>query len=131
MTASLCAIFTMLALLNANKAVVAIICIFLAYFLLFLGIYLNSRLTEQAVIPAREYIENGQILVREAMPNPAYVQGIKRKIFEVLYDLPGCQAVELVATAEACPVRLPLVSLGVIAASTAAGIALFRRKDLK
>ncbi len=131
MTASLCAIFTMLALLNANKAVVAIICIFLAYFLLFLGIYLNSRLTEQAVIPAREYIENGQILVREAMPNPAYVQGIKRKIFEVLYDLPGCQAVELVATAEACPIRLPLVSLGIIAASTAAGIALFRRKDLK
>lgn len=131
MTASLCAVFTMAALLNQNKAVVAIICIFLAYFLLFLGIYLNSRLTEQAIIPAQEYIENGQILVREAMPNPSYVQGIKRTIFEILYDLPGCQAVQLVATAEACPVRLPLVSLGTIAVSTGIGLALFRRMDLK
>lgn len=131
MAASLCAVFTMVALLNQNKAVVAIICIFLAYFLLFLGIYLNSRLTEQAIIPAQEYIENGQILVREAMPNPSYVQGIKRTIFEILYDLPGCQAVQLVATAEACPVRLPLVSLGTIAVSTGIGLALFWRKDLK
>ena len=131
MTAALCAFFTMIAMLNQNKAVVAIICIFLAYFLLFLGIYLNSRLTEQAVIPAREYIENGQILVREAMPNPAYVQGLKRTIFEALYDLPGCQAVQLIAAAEARPIRLPLVSLGAAAASTAAGLALFRRKDLK
>lgn len=131
MTASLCAVFTMAALLNQNKAVVAIICIFLAYFLLFLGIYLNSRLTEQAVIPAREYIENGQILVREAMPNPSYVQGIKRTIYEVLYDLPGCQAVQLIASSEACPIRLPLVSVGTAAVSTAAGLVLFRRKDLK
>ena len=131
MTASLCAIFTMAALLNQNKAVVAVICISLAYFLLFLGIYLNSRLTEQAIIPAREYIENGQILVREAMPNPAYVQGLKRTVFEILYDLPGCQAVQLIASSEACPVSLPLVSLGVTAASTGAGLLLFRRKDLK
>lgn len=131
MTASLCSVFTMTALLNQNKAVVAIICIFLAYFLLFLGIYLNSRLTEQAIIPAQEYIENGQILVREAMPNPSYVQGIKRTIYEVLYDLPGCQAVQLIASSEACPIRLPLVSVGTAAASTAAGLVLFRGKDLK
>ena len=131
MTAALCAIFTLVAMLNQNKAVVAIICIFLAYFLLFLGIYLNARLTEQAMIPAREYIENGQIMVREAMPNPSYVQGTKRKIFEFLYDLPGCQAVQLLATAEACPVRLPLVSLFAVVASTGVGLAFFRKKDLK
>ena len=131
MTAAMCAIFTMIAMLNQNKAVVAIICIFLAYFLLFLGIYLNSRLTEQAMIPAREYIENGQIMVREAMPNPGYVQGTKRRVFELLYDLPGCQAVQLLATSEACPVRLPLVSLLAVTASTGVGLAFFRRKDLK
>ena len=131
MTAALCAIFTLVAMLNQNKAVVAIICIFLAYFLLFLGIYLNSRLTEQAMIPAREYIENGQIMVREAVPNPGYVQGTKRRIFEFLYDLPGCQAVQLLATSEACPVRLPLVNLLAVAASTGVGLAFFRRKDLK
>ena len=52
-----------------------IICIFLAYILLFLGIYLNSRLTEPEMIPAREYVENGQIFVQEARPNPGYVRG--------------------------------------------------------
>ena len=131
MTASLCAVFTLISLLYPNRAAAAILCISLAYFLLFLGIYLNSRLTEQAVIPAREYIENGQILVQEAMPNPSYVRGIKRTIFEVLYNLPGCQAVQLIATSASCPLRLPLVSLGAIAVSTAAGLFMFRRKDLK
>ena len=131
MTAAMCAIFTLVAMLNQNKTVVAVICIFLAYFLLFLGIYLNSRLTEQAMIPAREYVENGQIMVREAMPNPSYVQGVKREIFELLYDLPGCQAVQLLATADACPVRLPLVSLLAVAASTGIGLVFFQRKDLK
>ena len=131
MTAALCAVFTMIAMLNQNKAVVAVICISLAYFLLFLGIYLNSRLGEQAVIPAREYIENGQILVQEAMPNPTYVRGVKRTIFQLLCDLPGCQAVQLLAAAEERPWRLPAASLGAILASSAAGLALFRRKDLK
>lgn len=131
MTAALCAVFTMAAMLNQNKAAVAVICIFLAYFLLFLGIYLNARLTEPAVIPAREYIENGRILVQEAMPNPAYVQGLKRTVFALLYGLPGCQAVQLIAAAEACPVHLPLVSLGAGAVSTGVGLVLFQRKDLK
>ena len=51
MTGSLCAVFTLIAILNQNRAVTAIICITLAYFLLFLGIYLNSRLTELEIIP--------------------------------------------------------------------------------
>lgn len=131
MTGAMCALFTMIAMLNQSKAVVAIISISLAYFLLFTGIYLNARLTEPSIIPAREYVENGRIMVQAAAPNPAYVQGVKRKIFEVLYDLPGCQAVELLSEMEACPVRLPLVSLFAAAVSTGTGVAAFRRKDLK
>ena len=131
MTGSLCAVFTLIAILNQNRAVTAIICITLAYFLLFLGIYLNSRLTELEIIPAREYIENGQILLREAEKNPAYVSGLKRTVFQALYCLPGCQAVQLVAEAENCPWSLPLISALCAIGSTAAGLALFRRKDLK
>ena len=131
MTGSLCAVFTLIAILNQNRAVTAIICITLAYFLLFLGIYLNSRLTELEIIPAREYIENGQILLREAEKNPAYVSGLKRTVYQALYCLPGCQAVQLVAEAENCPWSLPLISALCAIGSTAAGLALFRRKDLK
>ena len=131
MTGSLCAVFTLIAILNQNRAVTAIICITQAYFLLFLGIYLNSRLTELEIIPAREYIENGQILLREAEKNPAYVSGLKRTVYQALYCLPGCQAVQLVAEAENCPWSLPLISALCAIGSTAAGLALFRRKDLK
>ena len=131
MTGSLCAVFTLIAILNQNRAVTAIICITLAYFLLFLGIYLNSRLTELEIIPAREYIENGQILLREAEKNPAYVSGLKRTVYQALYCPPGCQAVQLVAEAENCPWSLPLISALCAIGSTAAGLALFRRKDLK
>lgn len=104
MTAALAGLFTLTAMLIQNRAVAAVVCIFLAYFLLFLGIYLNSRLAEPAMLPAREYVENGRILLQEAQPNPGYVpQGARRIVYEFLYLLPGCQAVQLAATADACP----------------------------
>ena len=131
MTAALAGLFTLVSMLNQNRAVTAIICIFLAYLLLFTGIYLNSRLTEPPLIPAREYIENGKILLQEARPNPGYVHGIQRTLYEFLYLLPGCQAVYLAAEADACPWYLPFASLCALAATTGVGTALFQRKDLK
>ena len=52
-------------------------------------------------------------------------------MYQALYCLPGCQAVQLVAEAENCPWSLPLISALCAIGSTAAGLALFRRKDLK
>lgn len=131
MTACLCGVFTMISLLEENKATAAIICIFLAYFLLFLGIYLNNRLSEPRMIPAQEYIQDGQILLQQASPNPNYVDGVKRAIFEALYHLPGCQAVQLVTKIGECSWRIPLVSLLFTAMTSAAGLFFFQRKDLK
>lgn len=132
MTAALTALFTMIAMLCQNKAATAVACIFLAYFLLFLGIYLNSRLGEPEVYPPHEYIQDGQIMTAEPQPNPGYVRGAKRSVCQFLYDLPGCQAVQLAAAADTgAPPRLPLNSLAVTVLSSAAGIALFRKKDLK
>ena len=131
MTAALAAIFALIAMLNQNKAVSAVICIFAAYFLLFLGIYFNSRLTEPEMMPAREYVQDGQIMYQEAYPNPGYVQGAKRVVYTCLYALPGCQAVWLAAEADHCPWHLPLVSLLAAVIAAGVGIVLFRRKDLK
>lgn len=131
MTAALSALFTLISMLCQNKAAAAVACIFLAYFLLFLGIYLNSRLSEPAMVPAREYVENGRIVFQAAYPNPGYVRGAKRAVCQCLYALPGCQAVWLAAEADGCPWFLPAASLLAAAASTLAGLALFRQKDLK
>ena len=110
----------------------AVTCISLAYFLLFLGIFLNSRLVEPEIQPERQYVEDGQIVTLPAKPNPSYVRGMKRAVYQLLYDLPGCQTVQLASTVDTgAPLRLPLWSLASAVLSTGAGILLFRRKDLK
>ena len=132
MTCALAAVFTLAAMLCQNKAVTAVTCISLAYFLLFLGIFLNSRLVEPEIQPERQYVEDGQIVTLPAKPNPSYVRGMKRAVYQLLYDLPGCQTVQLASTVDTgAPLRLPLWSLAAAALSTGAGILLFRRKDLK
>ncbi len=132
MTTAVTALFTMFAMLCQNKAVTAVTCIFLSYFLLFLGIYLNSRLEEPEIYPPYEYIQDGQIVTAEAQPNPSYIRGAKRAVYQFFYDLPGCQVVQLAASIDSgAPPRLPLCSLTVIVLSTGAGTALFRKKDLK
>lgn len=132
LTSALAALFTLVAMLCENKAVSVVVCIFLAYFLLFLGIYLNARLKEPEIYPAHEYIQDGQIMTAPAEPNPGYIRGTKRAVYQFLFDLPGCQTVQLASTVNTgAPPRLPLCSLAVTVLSAAAGIALFRRKDLK
>lgn len=132
MTCALAAVFTLAAMLCQNKAVTAVTCISLAYFLLFLGIFLNSRLVEPEIQPERQYVEDGQIVTLPAKPNPSYVRGMKRAVYQLLYDLPGCQTVQLASTVDTgAPLRLPLWSLAAAVLSTGAGILLFRRKDLK
>lgn len=132
MTSALAALFTMIAMLCQSRAVTAVACITLAYFLLFLGIYLNTRLSEPEIYPEQQYVQDGQIVTEVARPNPSYVRGAKRTVYQFLYDLPGCQTVQLAATIDAgTPPRLPLYSLATVFLSTTAGILLFRRKDLK
>ena len=131
MTAALAAVFTMSATLYANRAACAVLNLTLAYFLVFLGIFLHSRLSEPAVTPAFEYILNGRIVLQEAQANPAYTGGLRRTVYALLFDLPGCQAVQLAAHAAEPLWRPAAASLAVMASSTAAGLAAFRRKDLK
>lgn len=132
MTSALAALFTMIAMLCQSKAITAVICIFLAYFLLFLGIYLNNRLSEPETYPEQQYVQDGQIVTAAAHPNPNYVRGGKRAVYQFLYDLPGCQAVQLATTIDTgAPPRLPLYSLAAVLLSTGSGILLFRRKNLK
>lgn len=132
MTAALAALFTMISMLCQSRAVTAVTCISLAYFLLFLGIFLNARLTEPELYPERQYVEEGRIVTEAARPNLAYVRGTKRAVYQFLYDLPGCHVVQLAATLDrGAPPRLPLCSLAVIILSSGAGMALFQRKDLK
>ncbi len=129
--AALCALFTLFAMNCGRKAVSAAACVLGVFLLLFASIYLRSRLLSP------EYLSGfwnaaGEYVPGPPTPNPQYLDGAQRAVFEMLYALlPSSQAVEYSSQQTQNLRWMPLWSLAVIALSTAAGIALFRKKDLK
>ena len=66
------------------------------------------------------------------VPNPMYITGMRRDIMNTVIDvLPGGQMLTLQSSYTHNEKLYPLYSLGVIAVTTAAGMLVFRRKDLK
>ena len=131
------AVFTILSLLNSNKAVNAVVCIALAIVLLVAAIAMRDMLYSPESYSTgyiMEMDENGVIheTVAPEEPNPYYISGFKRQIVEVLVDLsPGGQSLQLPMFENDSPEILALYSVGLTAAVTAIGIVLFRRKDIK
>ena len=129
--AAFCALFTLLVMNCGRKAVSAAACVLGVFLLLFDSIYLRSRLLSP------EYLNGfwntaGEYVPGPPTPNPEYLGGAPRIVFEILYVLlPSSQAVEYASQQTQDLHWMPLWSLAVIALSTIAGIALFRKKDLK
>lgn len=129
--AAFCALFLLLVMNCERKAVSAAACVLGVFLLLFASIYLRSRLL------APEYLNGlwnaaGEYVPGPPTPNPQYLGGAQRTVFEILYALlPSSQAVEYASQQTQNLRWMPLWSLAVIVLSSGAGIALFRRKDLK
>lgn len=67
----------------------------------------------------------------EPTPNPKYVSGALRDVYEFLMDfLPTGQCLQMYELNIARPLRVMLSSLGITAGMTAAGIFIFRKKNL-
>ena len=66
------------------------------------------------------------------LPNPNYLQPVPRAVCRFPIDLlPTGQCLQISVRSAEQFWRMPLLSLSAIAASTCAGLLLFRRKDLK
>ena len=152
-----CAIFTAVGMLCARKTVTAVVCIAGSFALL--G-YLSSVDSYLNIPQYSAYIdvpENGAVSVTYEL-NSGYVSGTRRAVFVFLDDAtPFSQAVQYMRSRQRDEISLPedgfseaqieeyrqhmrppvaplplmAYSLAVIALSTGAGVALFRRKDLK
>lgn len=132
MLAAFCAIFTFVAMNCAKKSTSVVICLLGVFALLLAAVYLNGRLDAPEFITGYELSVNGEIVEAVPEPNPNYLTGAKRGIYQFLYDLlPTGQSLQYMRADVAHPARLPLYSVIDVAAFTAAGAALFRRKDLK
>lgn len=126
------AIFTAISMTNQNKAVVAIISIILAFGLVFAAGVIRGMLEAEPMISTGGYeiTANGELIMGELVPNPNYLTGMKRKIFEFLYDfLPSGQSEQLMSGKYS--VLMPVYSLIIAAVSTVAGIGIFNKKNIK
>lgn len=130
MAAAWCAIYTVVTMNLSRKAASAVSCILL--FLLIFG----TALTVYQILDAPEFypsfgLVDGE-MVSEMVRNPDYLHPEERWPYELLLDLdPVGQAVQYTDGTVTRPLQMALCSVGVFAAATAAGAALFRRKDLK
>ena len=132
MTAAFCAIFTFVAMNCAKKSTSVVICL-LGAFAAFIGaIVIHSMLEAPEFIQGYELSMGGQVVSAPPEPNPNYLTGAKREVYQFLYDLlPSGQSVQYCSLQLTDPPRLMGLAAAVCAVFTAAGAALFRRKDLK
>ena len=128
---SYAAIFTLIGMLCSNKAISAVLTILLFLGLMYFAMYLDYRLSEPEII-------NGLIITQEGMqmgdpsPNPRYLTGIKREIYQFVIDfLPTGQCRQMLELNVLHPVRMIVSSIVIAIVTTLGGIFAFERKDLK
>lgn len=111
-------LFSVIALLCGSKAKSAILCMALAFGMLFLCMH-TSEIVSQAPL-------------RGGAPNPHYVGGFRRQLSELLHDLnPYGQAAQLSTWRVLHPACAAIIDLVWIVALPAIGCALFERKDIR
>lgn len=132
MLAAFCAIFTAISMNCAKKSTSVAACLLAAFAGLVAAAVLYSMLDAPEFITGYEMAVNGEIVQAIPEPNPMYLTGMKRAVYQFLFDLlPTGQSLQYTMLGFTDPVKLMALSAAVCAAFTAAGAALFRKKDLK
>ena len=130
-------IFTTIAMLNQNRAVVAVVCLVGFLVMLFAASYIQAKLSQPEMWEAYSYTEeddmgNTTIIEVPAEPNPMYPRGISRDIYEFLNDfIPTCQEFQYLGYGAYNLWQFALYSGIITLFCGALGIVLFKRKNLK
>lgn len=135
LAAAYSALFTLVTLNVRQKAVSAVVCILGTLTIIFASFYVRARLSEPETWFSYGTDGTGGITMVE-YPNDRYLRGAERAIYEFIYDfLPMTQSMQYYSSysKEHVPQsqRMMAYSLLISTLSTAVGISLFRRKDLK
>ena len=131
LTAAEAALLTLLCMLLTNRAIAAVTAILLMFGLIILGSAFYNALCEPETLSAAIMTGDG-FQVGPPEPNPRYISGMTRQVFQFAVDaLPTGQAI-LLANGELMRPGLSLLaSAGILLLAGAAGLAIFQRKDLK
>lgn len=126
-----CALFTGLNMINTNKAITIVLTLVIWVALIFFASGINDRLAEEPMLGGTAFID-GKFVTVAPTPNPLYLSGIVRMIFECILDaLPSGQAILMNKAAISYPLRQILFSVLLTGVFISIGIAIFRKKDLK
>lgn len=135
------AFFTFLTMSTGTKAGASVAGLLLAFCLLCGAMFVQEKLSEKEYmyIPkvlAEKNETAGTAITEDAelvkVPNPYYITGTKRKIFEILLDINPCgQAVQLGALDLPRPGAVMTYDTALIALFCSLGVFVFKKKDLK
>ncbi len=129
-TAAFSAIFTFVAMLDSRRSVMVVMILAWLALLLLAGM-IDSALYEPEFTSGLTIIADGtQALIQK--PNPFYISGIQRDIYEFILDfLPTGQAAKLQNIRLDHPVQMLLCDAVLTLGFTLGGLVLFQKKALK
>lgn len=126
------AISTAISMNCQNKAIAAVVTLLVMLLLLYMGSFVLNRLAEPEMTYEGITITMDGIQLGQEIPNPAYISGTTRRVFEWLSDaLPTGQALKLFGLDFSHAERWPFLSLGLYLVISAIGAVGFSRKDIK
>ncbi len=134
MTAAFSAIFTMFSMLNQNKAQNCVLVLIGVFVMLFFSAFIFSELRKPEIYEEFVYLdkETGEIVTEPAEPNPFYVSGTTREVYEFLMEfLPTGQSYLIMSDDLSHAGEMAVYSILIIIGSSAAGMYCFQKKDIK
>lgn len=125
------AICTVVNLLSSNKATTVVISILLFLGLAIIANMLDNALSEPEMTSGIQLTVNG-LEMAEPTPNPKYVTGLTRKVYDFLVDfLPTGQGLRMWLLEIRSPIRMLVSSVLITILTTVGGILAFKRKNIK
>ena len=135
MSVAFTALCILTAMLCQNKALTAVINILAACFLLVISLYVLNKLSEPEVYPGYSVMtDSGEVEVMENEPNPDYLRGTEREVYQFLNDfLPTGQAINITQRGafSQSPGLLAAYSASIIIVSTGIGVFAFKKRDVE
>ncbi len=129
--AAFSAIFTFICMQSTNKAVTVAVSMLLFLGLLVFSSKIYNALDEPEMTSSVIITANGMEM-SEPAPNPNYVRGVTRMIYEFITDfLPAGQGLQMWQLEIRNSVRMLMSSIAITVLTTSCGIIVFKRKDLK
>ena len=131
-TASFASMLTMLCMLCSKRSVSAVFSIIIMFLLMIVASTVNEALSQPETTQEFISFSLDGVVLGDPIPNPAYVSGIKRDIFEfVMQFLPTGQGIHIVHEEVKNPILSMLYSIAITAIVNFCGIIAFKKKDIK